>query len=217
LLYTNANIRQLGDDLAAERADVVVVQEVTDEVLAELEKSALWTDYPYRSVAPEPLYHGAATFSKFPITDGRSIDVAGHPMLLTDLATPAGTVRVINVHTVAPLTDVDAPAWARQFPALATVVAESPYPIVLAGDFNATLDHAPLEALASGELRDAFRVAGSGIGNTWPRWDLPVPPVMRLDHVLVGAGVDVASIVDRASIGSDHRRLLVELGIAASR
>ena len=217
LLYTNASIRQLGDDLAAEDADVVVVQEVTDEVLAELEKSALWTNYPYHSAAPEPLYHGAATFSKFPILDGHSIDVAGYPMLLTDLQTPAGVVRVINVHTVAPVAEVDAPAWAGQFPALSAIVAESPYPIVLAGDFNATLDHAPLEKLASGNLRDAFRVAGSGIGNTWPRWDLPVPPVMRLDHVLVSAKVDVASVTDKVSVGSDHRRLVVELGIPAAR
>jgi endonuclease/exonuclease/phosphatase family metal-dependent hydrolase len=134
-------------------------------------------------------------------------------MLLTDLQTPAGIVRVINVHTVAPLTDVDAPAWARQFPALSAVAAQSPHPIVLAGDFNATLDHAPLEKLASGNLRDAFRVAGSGIGNTWPRWDLPVPPVMRLDHVLVSSGVDVASVSDKVSVGSDHRRLVVELGL----
>ncbi len=101
---TTLHLAQLGDELAAEGADVVVVQEVTDEVLAELERSALWTDYPYRATAPEPRFEGAATFSRFPITHSETIQVAGHPMLLTDLETPAGPLRVVNVHTVAPLT-----------------------------------------------------------------------------------------------------------------
>ncbi len=213
VLLVNPQVARLGDELAAEGADVVVLQEVTDEVLAELERSALWTDYPYRATAPEPFYQGAATFSKFPITHSEKILLAGHPMLLTDLATPAGPLRVVNVHTVAPLTRTDARAWADQLQALADLVPDSPSPTVLAGDFNATLDHAPLAALASGDVRDAFRVAGSGFGATWPRWEGLVPPLMRLDHVLVGPGVDVASVTERTSLGSDHRRIVVDLGL----
>jgi endonuclease/exonuclease/phosphatase (EEP) superfamily protein YafD len=213
VLLDNPDIRQLGDDLAAEGADVVVVQEVTDEVLAELQRSALWADYPYRATAPQPRFQGAATFSKLPITHSETIQVAGHPMLLTDLQTAAGPLRLVNVHTVAPLTGPDARDWADQFSALAELVRETPSPTVLAGDFNATLDHAPLAALASGDLRDAFTVAGSGVGATWPRWDGLVPPLMRLDHVLVSAGIDVASVTERTSRGSDHRRLVAEVGL----
>jgi endonuclease/exonuclease/phosphatase family metal-dependent hydrolase len=217
LLYTNSQIRQLGNDLAAQDADVVVVQEVTDEVLAQLKLSALWTNYAFRSTDPRPLFDGAATFSRYPIADGRTIDVAGHPMLLTDLETPAGTVRLINVHTVAPLTFADAALWAEQFPALDQLVADSPYPTVLAGDFNATLDHTPLENLVNGPVRDAFRVAGSGFGLTWPRLDFPAPQLMRLDHVLVSPTVSVASITQQVSVGSDHLRVVAELGIPRNR
>jgi endonuclease/exonuclease/phosphatase family metal-dependent hydrolase len=217
LYLANPHIQQLGDDLAAEGADVVVVQEVTDSVLSDLSRSALWTQYPYRATAPENLFQGAATFSVFPITHSETIDVAGRAMLLTDLQTPAGPLRVVNVHVEAPLSVSAAHRWTDQFAELDQVVRESPSPIVLAGDFNATLDQAPLESLASGDVRDAFRVAGSGLGTTWPRWDAPVPPLMRLDHVLVSSGIDVASVADRTSVGSDHRRIVVELGLSPTR
>lgn len=71
----------------------------------------------------------------------------------------------------------------------------------------------PVHRLESGDVRDAFRVAGSGFGATWPRWEGLVPPLMRLDHVLVGPGVDVASVTERTSLGSDHRRIVVDLGL----
>lgn len=215
VLFENPDLRQLGDDIAAEGADVVVLQEVTPGGLAELEASALGAAYPYRSAEPRALFHGAATFSRHPIATSRLVGVVGPPMLLTDLTTPVGTVRVVNVHTVAPLNRPDARTWAAQFPELAGLVADSPYPVVLAGDFNATMDHTPLDDLVSGDVRDAFQVAGTGWGRTWPEWDGPVPPLMRLDHVLVAGGVSVGSVTDHASIGSDHRRLVVELGVPA--
>lgn len=213
VLYTNPAIRQLGDEIAAEGADVVVLQEVTGRVLGELEDSALWRDYPYRATAPEPLFHGAATFSKFPIITDSTLDVAGYPMLVTDIQTPAGPVRFVNVHTVAPLATVDAHVWAQQFGEMKLIAQNSPHPIVLAGDFNATTDHSPMERILDASLRDVFREAGSGVGSTWPQWDSLVPPLMRLDHVLVDSSIDSGEIVDRASIGSDHRRLIAEIGI----
>lgn len=213
VLYDSQHIKKLGDDIAAERPDVVVLQEVTPRVLAELRRSDLWAEYPYRSTAPAALFHGSATFSLMPIVSDELVDVGGTPMLRTDLQTPSGTIRVINVHTVAPLNAADARIWARQFPDLAKQLSTSPYPIVLAGDFNATQDHAPFEALVSGETRDAFQIAGAGFGNTWPQWGGPLPALMRLDHVIVNDQITVASLREQASIGSDHKRLVVELGV----
>ena len=215
VLYSNPDLRRLGNDIAAQDADVVVLQEVTSQGLAALRSSTLWSAYPYRATDPQPLFHGSATFSRFPIVETRPVDVGGPPMLMTDLRTPAGDVRVVNVHTVAPLTRADARLWATQFPGLRRVLSDSSLPIILAGDFNATLDHAPLAELVDGDVRDAFVVAGRGLGATWPQWDGPVPPLMRLDHVLVAGGISVGAITDQASVGSDHRRVVVDLGLPA--
>lgn len=220
VLLDNPSLGGLADDVASEGADVVLLQEVTPQVLERLRSTALWARYPYRSLAPRPAFHGSATFSRDPITRQRTIDVAGSPMLVTDLLTAAGPLRVVNVHTVAPLTGPDARTWADQLDALAGLVERSPSPVVLAGDFNATLDHAPLDRLVGGDVRDAFEVAGTGLGATWPRWSRwpgLVPPLMRLDHVLVAGDVSVASLEARASVGSDHLRLVADLGMGTDR
>lgn len=213
VLFDNPDLGRLSDDIAAEGADVVVLQEVTPEGVAVLRSSTLWDAYPYRALAPAPQFHGSATFSRFPIVRSGRVDVGGRPMLSTDLETPAGPVRVVNVHTIAPLNRGDARTWAKQFPDLARLVTQSAAPVVLAGDFNATLDHAPLDELVRGGVRDAFSHGGSGLGATWPAGRGPLPPLMQLDHVLVSDAIDVGDVAVRHSAGSDHRRLVVELGL----
>jgi endonuclease/exonuclease/phosphatase (EEP) superfamily protein YafD len=85
--------------------------------------------------------------------------------------------------------------------------------VIMAGDFNATSDHAPFVELTRSGLRDAFGEAGRGTGATWPQWKGPVMPLMRLDHVLVDDGVVVLNAQVQANRGSDHRRLVVELAL----
>lgn len=214
VLYENPSISLLAADLVSLDADAVFLQEITPAVLKKLQASALWTEYKYRQLSPHEGFDGAAIFSRYPIVSGKEIPVAGYPMLEADIRTPAGVVRVINVHAVAPLSTAGASTWRRQFAALAGIAKATSTPLVLAGDFNATLDHAPLERLVASGLRDAFVEAGVGTGATWPRWPGPIPPVMRLDHVLVSESVSVVSIVEQTSIGSDHRRLFVRLALA---
>ncbi len=59
-------------------------------------------------------------------------------------------------------------------------------------------------AQSLGGLRDAQDISGSGFGATWPSGDL-WPPIMRLDHVLVGNGVGVERVEVLDDVGADHR------------
>lgn len=213
LLCTNPDVSRLADEIADEDADIVLVQEVTPEVLAGVRRSRLWTAYPHRRVAPRPGYHGAATFSRFPVVFDEVLDVAGSPMLRTDLATPHGRLRVVNVHTVAPLTREQARRWERQMAWLGAFADADASPVILAGDFNATGDHPPFRRLVRGRLRDAFDAVGRGSGATWPIGHRLLPPLLRLDHVLVGEDIGVGALRAVPSAGSDHARLVVTLGI----
>lgn len=213
VLLDNTRIPALASELVATGADVIVLQEVTREHVAALAASPLGAAYPHRLLDPLPGYHGSAIFSRFLIASGGPIDVAGSPMLEADIRLPGGLVRLINVHTVAPIDAGNAAVWQEQFAELARIAGTETRPLILAGDFNATLDHAPLRRLMAEGLRDAFVEGGTGFGATWPRWDGIVPPVMRLDHVLVSSPISVVSLTDQTSSGSDHRRLLADLAL----
>lgn len=221
MLLDNPVVDRLATELLGSGADVILLQEVTPENLATLQSGPLWAAYPHRVADALPGYHGSLILSRLPITAGRAIDVAGFPMTRADISTDAGPVRIVDVHAVAPIDDGNTDLWLGQMAAMATMAAPDGSALVMAGDFNATTDHAPFQRLLAAGKRDAFLAAGRGYGATWPNWDGPVVPVMRLDHVLVSdtapgsAAVAVLSLHEEVSAGSDHRRLVAELALTS--
>jgi endonuclease/exonuclease/phosphatase (EEP) superfamily protein YafD len=76
-------------------------------------------------------------------------------------------------------------------------------PVILAGDFNATLDHARLrEAIARGYV-DAAAALGRGLDRTF----LTGPPI-TIDHVLMDRRCGVSEVKVHSVRGSDHRAVL---------
>lgn len=88
-------------------------------------------------------------------------------------------------------------------------VCRSAPDVVLAGDFNATVDHPALQDLAP--CVDAASQRGAAAYGTWPD---SIPPVLggALDHVLVTAARwRVVSYSVAPIPGSDHRAVVVRL------
>jgi endonuclease/exonuclease/phosphatase family metal-dependent hydrolase len=79
---------------------------------------------------------------------------------------------------------------------------------IIAGDFNATLDHSPFRAVLDRGYADVADRAGQGLHATWPS-DRPLG--IAIDHVLVDRriGVDAVDIVRVA--GTDHRAVVADL------
>ena len=211
MLFNNSDVGTLGRDLTATDADVILLQEVSMENFAKLRMSGLFEAYPYQVWNDLRTIYSSAILSRLPITNEKAIDVAGQRMGQAAVATAAGTVRLINVHTMAPESTPKAAQWRVQLAGLAQLRDDRFHAVIMAGDFNATSDHAPFQELTSSGLRDAFGEAGRGTGATWPQWKGPVMPLMRLDHVLVDDGVIVTRAEVQANRGSDHRRLAVDL------
>jgi endonuclease/exonuclease/phosphatase (EEP) superfamily protein YafD len=82
---------------------------------------------------------------------------------------------------------------------------------ILAGDFNATLDHDELRRLIGRGYRDAAEQAGSGLRMTWPTDKSPLPAMVAIDHVLADRRIRVAGARTVAIPGSDHRGVLADL------
>lgn len=80
--------------------------------------------------------------------------------------------------------------------------------VVVAGDFNATVDH--LGALPG--CSDAGAVSSQSASGTWPS-TAPQALASPIDHVLVGADWEVLEVrvIDTSGMGSDHRPIVAVL------
>jgi endonuclease/exonuclease/phosphatase (EEP) superfamily protein YafD len=85
---------------------------------------------------------------------------------------------------------------------------------VLAGDFNATVDHAALRGVIARGYVDAARAVGHAGAWTWRPLRAPFPR-LTLDHLLVDPRLGVAAVTFAAVRGSDHRALVAELVLPA--
>lgn len=85
--------------------------------------------------------------------------------------------------------------------------------LIIAGDFNATLDHAPMKDL--GGCADAALEAGIGGVSTWPTSSHTTLLGSPIDHVLADSATWRARSASVLTLsGSDHRALVVELAAA---
>lgn len=117
---------------------------------------------------------------------------------------------LVAVHPSAPVPG-GTQEWADEL-AEAVALCRATPGVVVAGDFNATLDHAPMRDL--GGCVDAASARGwwgAGALGTW-RADLPALLAAPIDHVLVDAGAwDVVRAGVLTAGESDHRAVVVRL------
>ncbi|MEV6983566.1 endonuclease/exonuclease/phosphatase family protein [Sphaerisporangium sp. NPDC051017] len=195
------------------RPDVLTVQELTPQAASALNKAGLARLLPYRTERPRPGVGGSAIYARHPVTPGQAIEVGGFGQAEATVDVPgAGPVGVVSVHPCAPARPDRHRCWAE---GLAALPPPGRTPRVLAGDFNATLDHAPVRELLAEGYADAADATGDGFVTTWPYrpWHFNgfgVPPV-AIDHVLVGPGVGVRAFGVHPVPETDHRAVFAEL------
>jgi len=202
-------------DLAASGADVLALEEISEQARGTYEKG-LAKAYPYHTVQGT-----VGLWSKLPLSDTRAVEdgmdygplaatkpadveLASTRALRTTVATDQGPLAVYVAHLgsvrVNPRAGFSTDQRDRGAQALAkAVAAERNERVVLLGDLNGTLDDRAFDGLTS-QLRSAQDVAGDGFGFTWPA----TFPVARIDQILV-RGVRPESSWLLPATGSDHR------------
>jgi endonuclease/exonuclease/phosphatase (EEP) superfamily protein YafD len=119
-----------------------------------------------------------------------------------------GTRVFRGIHATAPLHRRLIPRWRDDMEVLGRWTRATPATIV-AGDFNATLDHAAFRA-ALGGTRSAAEGTGKGLVGTYPaafpRWF-----GIHIDHVLVPVGTTTRRLEVLDLAGTDHRAVLTEV------
>jgi endonuclease/exonuclease/phosphatase (EEP) superfamily protein YafD len=191
----------------AQHPDLLSVQELTDEAVARLDAAGIARELPQRALRPRDGVAGTGLYATYPLIDPRGLaDSSTFDMARATMRTPGRDLDVIAVHTGPPLPGGPTGRWQRDFDLL-------PRPggllRILAGDFNATVDHRELRRLIGTGYRDAADTVGAGLTPTWPNGH-PLPPV-TIDHVLVDRRTGVRSVRVFDVPLSDHRAVVVRL------
>ncbi|WP_067274308.1 endonuclease/exonuclease/phosphatase family protein [Streptomyces jeddahensis] len=194
-----------------ERPDVVFVEECEVGCASALteEFGDGGTSYPYRRAVEGYGSDGSVILSRYPLQSAAGVpgtmgmpgavaEVEGHP------------VRLQLAHPMPPLPhQVD--LWRRELGALRDFAARGgSQATILAGDFNASQDHAAFRRILDTGLRDSARLAGASRTPTWPARTSPRFGV-QIDHVLVSQEFSVRSVRFLDLAGTDHRAALADL------
>jgi endonuclease/exonuclease/phosphatase (EEP) superfamily protein YafD len=195
--------------------DVLALQEFTPEFELALHDAGIDSLLPHHVTNPVAGVRGSAIYARLPLTDaGFQVNPGGFGQTRAVLADGSRSVTIESVHTRAPDVEAQSANWRGSF-AVQTKAdrADKNGPLhILAGDFNATLDHSPMRALIATGYRDAADVLGEGVTPTWPYDGRRLPPV-TLDHVLVDIRIGISAYEVFRLPGSDHRPILAELTI----
>ncbi|WP_214404733.1 endonuclease/exonuclease/phosphatase family protein [Pseudonocardia lacus] len=119
-----------------------------------------------------------------------------------------GDLRFVAYHAAAPLRG-QLRQWEGDL-ALLSRWCTAATPAVVAGDFNATLDHSALREGMVG-CADAADQRGQGLVPTWSPTDRSQLFGPQIDHVLVTAGIAAETFTVHDVDGSDHRAVLTRL------
>ena len=205
--------RAVVDLVREERVDVLTVQELTAPLANRLRAAGLEEELPHVVLAPGPLSAGGGVYSRLPARElTRVPDSLAGPQPAVAVRPPgASQVRIYSFHPPPPTGPEATREWAADIATLPDPQAGRP-PVVVAGDFNATLDHVQLrDAIAMGYV-DAAARAGVGLVPTWPNGRL-FPPQVTIDHVLADERLSVADADVHEQPDSDHRAVFAELRV----
>lgn len=192
-----------------QRPDVLSIQELTPEFAAAAERAGLRKLLPARVSDPAPGGAGNGLYSR------RELVRRPHPPGALNVQSTArmrfegvGKVELTAVHPPPPLARY-ADTWDADLRSMSGPYKSSPSR-VLAGDFNATLDHANFRDLLDRGYTDAAAATGEGLTATWPT-SQHTGPWVAIDHVIFDAPWRARSFAVLPSIGSDHLPIIAVL------
>ena len=205
--FGRGDARQLRDLVERLHIDLLTVQELTPQFDRELRAAGIGRLLPHSVIRVEDGASGGGIYSRWPARELAPGVEYGFRQPRAELRLPGSQrIRVADVHPYVP---TGSPRrWEDSLDGLPSTGGGAPW--ILAGDFNATLDHAVLRDVISRGYRDAGAVAGSGLVPTWPE-GRTLPPLITIDHILADERLEIADYGTEAIDGSDHRAVWAQL------
>ncbi|WP_246064238.1 endonuclease/exonuclease/phosphatase family protein [Nonomuraea longispora] len=209
-LFTRADAETVVDLVREHDVEVFSALELSHAAVERLDAAGLGRLLPHRVLQPSFGATGSGIFSKHPVKELTGLFTPiGHNMPAAAVTLPGGgTVEFVTVHPNPPLgrKTEEWNAALRAFPPATT----SSTIRVLAGDFNASLDHRAMRDLLGRGYVDAADQVGKGLVPTWPSLR-KFPPIISIDHILADRRVSVRRVEIFDVPNTDHRGVFAEL------
>ena len=224
LLAGQAAAGEVVELVRSRAADVLFVQELTGHAATSLSAAGLDRLLPYAITdlgAREP--RGNGIYARHPFSASSQVMPTSSIQPVVTMKLPGAQVRLACVHLYAPKgpwSPSGVTRWqADLLAALSLLPAAgdaSHLPLVAAGDFNSTADHAGFRRLLGRGLKDAACQDGNGLTPTWG----VIPgrfAMLAIDHVLTDDRCAVLGTSVHAVSGTDHRSVFARIRLPDQR
>jgi endonuclease/exonuclease/phosphatase family metal-dependent hydrolase len=192
--------------------DILTVQELTPRAASKLRRQGIEQMLPEAVLAIRGDVYGGGIYSRFPLSPLTPAPGTTFSMPRADASVPGfGDLRLVSVHPFPPSGWTSVGKWKDGLRSLPAAGGEG-RPWLLAGDFNATFDHAEFRSLLDTGYRDAADVNGDGFTTTWPARGL-LPPPVTIDHVLADEQLAIIDYSVEDLPGSDHRPVFAVISL----
>ncbi len=203
--------QQVLAEVALQQPDVLIIQEVNRYWIREL--SSLEETYPYLIKGPREDNFGLAVFSRFPLAEGRSLNLGSvirPPVIQANVLSPQGPFNLVTAHPKPPIGGKRARSRNEQLEELPSLFPED-LPVLLIGDLNCSSWNVHFRRM---QRAGGLRNSQEGFG-TQPSWPVQLPSLFRIpiDHALYSEGILVHDRRLGNPCGSDHLPVLLEISL----
>lgn len=196
------------DAVNRDDVDILVLEEITPTFLAGLEEAGIDSVLGHRIGEPDPFVAGTMVFADEPMGEPALLDTQ-----FRSYRVEVGSLTLLAVHPTAPVLP---DAWRADHDVIRKDAVEHDADLVV-GDMNATPDHDVMRELDDAGFRDAGELANEGWQPTWPANHVGVapllPPLIRIDHVLLGEALASLGTHTVDIDGTDHLALVAKVAV----
>jgi len=199
-------------EIKSYRPELVTMEEATPFLVEQLQQAGALVRLPFDYEVSRDDPEAFLVASKYRLSGSHVVFFGGFPLIVqTTIHLPSGPEPLWVVHTTAPLPSAFG-LWKGQLALIAKLVEErGPHRLLLVGDFNATWGNKGFRSILGDGMTDGAAARARPFEMTWSQIKHPLPPLVRIDHVLTGPGVAVTTIRTDVGPGSDHRDLMATI------
>jgi endonuclease/exonuclease/phosphatase (EEP) superfamily protein YafD len=215
VLYQNPSMAGYAQQIRAQKPDLITLEESTTTDVEQLKADGALAGYPYTIQIKRLDPKAFLVASKYPISGANVVyGDGGSPFIVQGVVhLPTGALSLWVVHTVAPQDDTFSVLQSNLDELAHLVKSRGTGNLLIVGDFNATWGNKGFRTILDAGMTDGAAARGEPFDMTWSQTTGFLPPVVRIDHVLTGAGVAVTKISSGPGPGSDHRDLSASIAL----